>query len=178
MNNLKLGFILGLFLMVPSIAGAAMPFTGFYQTIDDKTNKPKSIVHLYEYTDGDDTELAARLLALYGEDGTISETLLNPVRVATEVEGNPKMAGIDIIWDMEWDADDNRYEDGDIMDPKNGKVYSSVIWQEEGEADKLRVRGKIGPFGRTQTWNVMQKSELPKQLQNIDSSNWTPVIRD
>ncbi len=178
MKNLKSLFATGLFVLLPMVANAVMPHVGFYQTIDDKTNKPKSIVYLYEYLDEDDVELAARLIALYGDDGKISETLSNPTRIATEVDGSPKMVGLDIIWEMEWDADDKEYEDGKIMDPKNGKIYSSVIWQENAEPTKLRVRGKIGPFGRTQTWNVMNVKDLPADLQNLDSSKWTPVIRD
>ncbi len=156
---------------------AALPLTGFYQTIDDETNKPKSIVALYEYMNGDDVELAGRIVALYdAETGKISETLNKPIRVADKVEGKPHMAGLDIIWNMEWDADDARYEDGKIMDPKKGSIYSSVIWLDEKDATKLQVRGKIGPFGRTQTWNVMQVKDLPSDIQKLDTKNWTPVV--
>lgn len=160
--------------LVPFSANAVTPFAGFYQTIDDETNLPKSIVALYEYADEDDVELAGRIVALYNADGTISETLSNPTRVADKVAGSPKMVGMDIVWNMEWDNDDSKYEDGKIMDPKSGKVYSSVIWQDSPEY--LNVRGKIGPFGRTQRWNVLNVSDLPSDLQNIDTSAWTPKI--
>jgi uncharacterized protein (DUF2147 family) len=160
---------------LPFVASAALPFVGTYQTIDDETNKPKSIVALYEYTDGDDNQLGGRIVALYGADGTISETISNPTRVADAVKGAPKMVGLDIIWDMEWDADDNRFEDGKIMDPKSGKIYSSLMWQDTPAI--LNVRGKIGPFGRTQRWNVISAGNLPTELQNIDTSTWTPVVR-
>ena len=160
---------------LPFVASAALPFVGTYQTIDDETNKPKSIVALYEYTNGDDNQLGGRIVALYGADGTISETISNPTRVADAVKGAPKMVGLDIIWDMEWDADDNRFEDGKIMDPKSGKIYSSLMWQDTPSV--LNVRGKIGPFGRTQKWNVMDAKNLPVELQNIDTSTWTPVVR-
>ena len=53
-------------------AFAEIPFIGLYQTIDDETNLPKSIVKLYEYKDGDDTVLAGRIVALYDEKGNIS----------------------------------------------------------------------------------------------------------
>lgn len=156
-------------------AFAAMPFVGTYQTIDDETNLPKSIVQLYEYKDGDDSVLAGRIIALYDEKGNVSETLSNPVKVADKVSGSPKYVGLDIIWEMEWDSEDSEYKDGKIMDPKKGSVYSSVIWQDD--KDKLRVRGKIGPFGRTQTWNVLSVSDLPADLQNVDTANWKPIIR-
>ena len=163
-----------LFSVLPLASYAVLPYTGVYQTIDDETNSPKSIVYLYEYMDGDDVELAGRIVALYGADGTIAETLSNPTRVADSVKGAPKMVGLDIIWNMEWEDDDNKYEDGKIMDPKSGKVYSSVIWQDTPDA--LQVRGKIGPFGRTQTWRVLDKTTLPTDLQNIDTTGWVPKI--
>lgn len=72
--NMKILFTM-MATMLPAMASAAMPFVGLYQTIDDETNTPKSIVAQYEYTDGDDTELAGRIVAMYGTDGTISETL-------------------------------------------------------------------------------------------------------
>ncbi len=171
--NIKLLSVLA-GILIPMTSNAAIPFTGFYQTIDDETQTPKSIVALYEYTDGDDTELAGRIIALYNTDGKISETLSNPTRTADNVPGTPKMVGMDIIWNMEWDSDDNEYEDGKIMDPKSGKVYSSVIWQKT--PNELNVRGKIGPFGRTQHWKVLQVSDLPSDLQKLDTTGWTPNI--
>lgn len=166
----------GGFVLCFSNAIASLPLVGIYQTIDDETNMPKSIVMLYEYKDGDDSELAGRIVALYDEKGNISETLANPVKLADKVKGSPKYVGLDIIWGMEWDADDEEYQDGKIMDPKKGKVYSSVIWKDN--KDKVRVRGKIGPFGRTQTWNVLTVSDLPAEIQTIDTTNWKPIIRD
>ena len=47
------------------------------------------------------------------------------------------------------------------------------MWQDTPAV--LNVRGKIGPFGRTQKWNTMEKSALPTDLQNIDTSTWKPV---
>ena len=161
-------------LILPIVANASIAHVGVYQTIDDETNTPKSIVALYEYADGDEAKLAGRIIALYNADGTIAETLSNPTRIADKVKGTPKMVGMDIIWDMEWDNDDSRFEDGKIMDPKSGKVYSSVVWQEI--SGKLNVRGKIGPFGRTQVWNTLDVSALPADLQGLDTTNWKPVV--
>ena len=165
------------FLIVPMAAHSVMPYIGLYQTIDDKTNMPKSVVALYEYIDDDDVNVGGRIVALYDTNGQISETISNPVRVADAVSGSPKYVGLDIIWDMEWESDDNEYEDGKIMDPKSGKVYSSIMWQDSGNKNVLNVRGKIGPFGRTQHWNVMDASKLPAELQNIDTTNWKPTKR-
>lgn len=166
-------FIFAIVGIVGAVSGAAaaLPRPGFYQTIDDKTNTPKSIVALYTYDNG---TLAGRIVALYNADGEISETIANPVKVAEKVDGKPHFAGLDIIWKM--NADGDEYRGGKIMDPQSGSVYSSVIWN--GDDGKLNVRGKIGPFGRTQHWNTIAADTLPAQLKNIDTSNWTPIIRD
>ena len=47
-----------------------------------------------------------------------------------------------IIDNIEW-------EEGEILDPKNGKVYSCKLWR---EGDELMVRGYVAFFFRTQTW--------------------------
>jgi uncharacterized protein (DUF2147 family) len=159
--------------MLPVVGNAAMPFVGTYQTIDDETNLPKSIVQIYEYQDDNNTEIAGRIIALYNEQGEISETLKNPTRIADKVDGAPNYVGLDIIWDMRFDTSDNEYSGGKIMDPKSGKVYSSVIWQEKD--GQLNVRGKIGPFGRTQHWFNIDNQKLPSELHNLDISTWTPV---
>jgi len=160
------------FMLFAGAAGAA-PLTGFFKTIDDKTNNPKSIVRLYECGD----MLCGRIVALYDAEGTkISETLNNPERVADKVTGSPKMAGMDIIWNMKWDERDKEYTGGKILDPKSGSVYSSVIWADKDDANLLRVRGKIGPFGRTQVWHVFPTAELPAELQKLDVTKWEVKI--
>jgi len=160
-------------------ANAAMPLVGFYRTIDDRTNAPRSIIRLYECREigDDDRALCGRIVALYNADtGEISETIKAPARVAERVRGRPKMVGLDVIWNMEWEDDKNRYEDGRIMDPQSGRVYSALIWRDGDDANLLRVRGRIGPVGRTQVWHRVQESDLPAQLQGLDVSGWEPVI--
>lgn len=164
--------LLFIFAVMFAPVAAMASLAGFYQTIDDHTNQPKSVVLLYEYADGDDTHLAGRIVALYGGDGKIAETVAAPAKVAANVRGAPKFSGLDIIWDMEWDDDDSQYEDGKIMDPQSGKVYSSVIWQDA--PGTLNVRGKIGPIGRTQHWRTLDAAAMPAELKNIDMSKWTP----
>ena len=87
--------VLGIFLC--TYAFAEIPFMGLYQTIDDETHLPKSIVRLYEYEDAGNSALAGRIVALYDEKGNISETIKNPVKLADKVSGSPKYVGLDII---------------------------------------------------------------------------------
>lgn len=154
----------------------ALPLTGFYKTIDDETKLPKSIVALYACPEIDDDdkerdELCGRIVALYDATGeSITETYNSRTKTADKLPGKPYMVGLDIIWGMEWD--DGKYEDGKILDPKNGKTYNAEIWEHEKDASLLNVRGKVGPFGRTQIWHVMQTSDLPLELRMLDTTTW------
>ncbi len=141
-------FIFGLF-AAPVMANSGI--LGLWKTVDDETNEVKSIVKVYEYSG----KVFGRILVTY-EDGRLKDTYVKPSHRAENVKGTPFIAGLDFIWDMEEKGD--KWKKGKIMDPMNGKVYSSEIWLEGGN---LIVRGKIGPIGRNQTWLPATVKDLP-----------------
>lgn len=106
--------------------------TGYWTTIDDETGKAKSVVQIYQYKG----KYYGRIVDLLEDKNA---------RAATP--GRPLIMGMHIIWDLEKDG--KTYEDGEILDPKNGKVYGCEVWR---EGKNLIVRGKIAFFGRNQTW--------------------------
>jgi len=127
----KLTFLFSFMLAVTS-AQANDGVVGYWTTIDDETQEPKSIVRVYEYNE-----------KVYGR---VVKVLKNPTAKA-KLPGEPLIEGLDIIWDMV--ADGARYEDGEILDPKTGKVYDCMMWR---DGDNLIVRGKVAFLGRNQTW--------------------------
>ena len=164
-------FILSVFF----IDGAnALLLIGFYKAIDDYTNNAKAIVRLYECED----MLCGRIVALFDTDGvTIAETISDPVRVAEILDNKPHLDGLDVIWNMTWDADRERFSGGRIKNPETGRMYRGIIWRDPGDENLLRVRGMVGPFGRTQVWHVIPHDNLPPDLQVLDASYCVPVIR-
>ena len=57
-----------------------------------------------------------------------------------------------LIWGFKKTSDTNTFEDGQIYNGENGKIYSANIsLQSDG---KLRLRGYVGSpmFGETQLW--------------------------
>lgn len=58
-----------------------------------------------------------------------------------------KLMGVNILSGLE--AKKDKWENGRIYNPKNGKDYKCNIWL---EGDKLKVRGYIGFLYETQTW--------------------------
>ncbi|NQU63714.1 MAG: DUF2147 domain-containing protein [SAR324 cluster bacterium] len=65
-----------------------------------------------------------------------------------------KLVGLDMIYDFVYDAEDNRWTDGFIYNPEDGKTYDCRMWLEE--ANILSVKGTVGPkwmgIGKTVTW--------------------------
>ena len=65
-----------------------------------------------------------------------------------------KLLGLDMVFGFTFDADDDRWEDGFIYNPNDGKTYDCRMWLEG--ADVLQVKGTVGPkwmgIGKTTTW--------------------------
>lgn len=66
---------------------------------------------------------------------------------------NPTL-GLINLHGFHFDEGDKEWNGGHIYDPKNGKDYSCKMWFEDGDLNKLHVRGYIGisMIGRTDTW--------------------------
>jgi uncharacterized protein (DUF2147 family) len=114
---------------------------GIWKTVDDKTGKVKSEVQLYEQSG----KLFGKIIAL--ADPTDDQ---GKPRTCTECKGADKdkpIVGLIIVKDLSLSKD--RYKGGTILDPEDGKVYKAELWMEGG---KLKVRGYLSVFHKTQTW--------------------------
>lgn len=143
MHKIKLSLTFLLFLLISGIQ--AQSVTGKWKSIDDETKKAKSIVEIYEK----DGKLYGKIIELFREPGE------NPDPICDECDEdddryNQKVIGMEIIRNME--NDDDEWEDGTILDPKDGKVYECKLWVDEDDPNILNVRGYIAFFFRTQVW--------------------------
>lgn len=133
-----------LILLVLSISPAlSQSIVGSWKTIDDESGKPRSIVEIYEK----EGKYFGKIVKLFREPGE------DPDPICEECEDhrkNKKIIGMEIISDMKFNKKDNQYHKGEIMDPENGNIYDCKLWiDDEG---KLKVRGYLLFFYRTQTW--------------------------
>jgi len=135
---MKLSLIISLGIISTSLN--AQSIFGKWKTIDDNTGKVRSIVEIIRQ----DGKAYGRILKLYPEPGEDQDPICEE---CTDSRKNKKVIGMTIITDMV--KDDNEWEDGQILDPENGKVYDCKLWVEKGQ---LKVRGYIAFFFRTQTW--------------------------
>lgn len=131
-------FFLGLF----QIAFAQDTILGKWKTIDDESNKPRSVVEIYEK----DGKFFGKVVDMFLEphedpDPVCDECDEDDSRYMQKVKGMEILKGAV--------KDDDQYVDGRILDPENGKVYNCKLWIEDGN---LKLRGYIAFFYRTQTW--------------------------
>ena len=134
-----------LFILSISLSAQHEEITGLWKTIDDEIpGRVKSVVKIY-IKDGKLYGDVVKLFRLPEEDQ-------DPVCDKCDDDDprkDQKVLGMTIITEMVLDEDDNEWEDGEILDPKKGKVYDCKLWVEN---DKLQVRGYVLFFHRTQEW--------------------------
>ena len=116
---------------------------GLWKTIDDATNKPRSLVRI--------SDKNGELIATIEKGLMPSDT---PDDVCDQCEGARKgkpLIGMVIMDGLK--AKGNAYDGGHILDPDNGKTYQCKI-KLDASGNKLEVRGFIGVslIGRSQIW--------------------------
>lgn len=127
-------------LSIISLSLNAQDIFGKWKTIDDNTGKARSIVEITQK----DGKAYGKILKLFREPGEDLDPICDE---CSDYRKDKKVIGMTIITDME--PDGNEWEDGEILDLENGKVYDCKLWVEDG---KLKVRGYVAFFFRTQTW--------------------------
>ena len=106
-----------------------------------------------------------------GLSGKVAGSLSNDPDRATTDENNPQaelrnrdLVGLELFSGFVFDGDD-RWINGTIYDPDNGKTYGCVITIVD--ENMLKVRGYIGfsLFGRTEVWTRRPIAELAAPIQ-------------
>lgn len=137
----KIVLALGL-LSTAVLANAADPLNGTtWKTIDDSTKQAKAIVKFTEQ-----------------KNGTLSATIQSVLTPGEEnscakCDGpyhNKSLKGVTIVHGLQ-NVGGTSYDNGTILDPKNGKTYKLKA---DLAGSQLKLRGYIGiaALGRNQTW--------------------------
>jgi uncharacterized protein (DUF2147 family) len=125
---------------------------GLWEQVDEKSGKPESWFRIVE-KNGVYEGTIVKIFPKPGDD---------PNFVCDKCEGDEKgkpVLGLALIKGMQRKGLD--YENGTIMDPRDGSVYHAVM-KVIDDGRKLEVRGYLGLviFGRTQTWNRLPDNAL------------------
>ncbi len=116
---------------------------GQWHTLDEKTGELKSMVVIFEHQG-----------AIKGRVEKVLRKGADPAAKCDKCSDDRKnqpVVGLEIIRGAKKASGKNVWEDGEILDPENGKTYALRLTPIENGA-KLEVRGSFGPTGRTQTW--------------------------
>ena len=133
--------VIMLFLGAVTLSSAQGKFKGVWQSVDDEDGKPKSHLEIFE----EKGELKVKVIKLLPSAKT---------KICTECTGalkNKPIEGMLLVNGMK-KINDKEYDDGEILNPKNGKIYSCSMTMMDD--NKIKVRGYIGfsLIGKTQYW--------------------------
>lgn len=130
------------FLSMPSMADSSSNYLGVWQTIDDKTKNPRSLIRVSIQNQ----MLLAHIIKVFPNDD--KDGSKEPIcdKCTGELK-NRKVVGLNILSGMRFNG--KEWTQGQILDPGDGKKYDAKIWLDN---NVLFVRGYIGFFYRTQEW--------------------------
>jgi uncharacterized protein (DUF2147 family) len=130
---------------------------GFWRAVDDRTNKPRGIIRIYE------------------ENGIFSgriEMSFNPEELTARCDKcsgerkNAPVIGLVIMRGITKHGAE--YAGGEILDPETGSIYRCRFTL-SSEGAKLFLRGYLGipVLGRTQTWTRVETEATAEKRQKI-----------
>lgn len=135
--------LMAIFCVLMSASVFAQSPVGTWKTVDDETGKERSIVEVWQGTDG----------KLYAKVQQIVTKLPgdHPQNLCVACEGDLHMKsiiGMTIVSGLS--LKDGFWQGGTILDPKKGAFYKCAMWLDKGN---LMVRGTHwSGIYRTQTW--------------------------
>lgn len=159
-------FILS-FLLLFCCSLMARDIGGFWLTMDEKTNKPSSIVAIYPYQG----QYYGRIIGSFNDKGEIDDSIYAPKGRATGLPGKPYYSGFDFVYHATYEGG-GRFA-GYVMDPRDGKIYNAELWR---KGTDLIMRGELFMFGSSRVWPPCPDNLFNDKFKKPDLSTFVPVI--
>ncbi len=142
-NRLSLILIIFFLATVFPFNSVAQDVVGIWKTIDDKTGRAKSYVRI-DVKNNKLFGVIEKVISVPGEDtDPVCENCKGSLH-GQKVLGMMIINGLVKNQSGEWEGKKG------ILDPESGNVYDCKLWLEN--PNRLNVRGYVGFFFRTQTW--------------------------
>jgi uncharacterized protein (DUF2147 family) len=128
---------------------------GLWEQVDESSGKAESWFRITERNG----VYEGKIVKIFFKPGEDENWVCDKCQGAER--GQPVL-GLTLIKGMRRNGD--AYEDGTIMDPRDGSVYRALM-RLSPDGRKLEVRGYLGIslFGRSQTWNRLPDNALGPQ---------------
>lgn len=140
-------FLLAIPLVILSNLVFADEITGIWQQIDDRSGTPKAIIQIRKEANSSYTGKVIKLTPRAGY--TPRQTCKSCPAPYT----NKPILGLDVIKGLIESKRSNHYDDGKIIDPLSGKLYSvRAKLNQSGKRLTLRAFVGVSSLGRSQTW--------------------------
>ncbi|WP_262420341.1 DUF2147 domain-containing protein [Flagellimonas meishanensis] len=120
---------------------------GKWKTIDDRTGIEKAIVEVY--TENGMLQARIEKILEVGKEDAVC------IKCEGELKDRP-IVGMQIMSNFEKN-DDGEYRGDRLFDPEHAKTYRGKVWLDPGNTNKLKVRGYLAFFYRTQTWHRVKQ---------------------
>ena len=134
-------FILG-FLILGNQVITAQSVIGKWRTVDDETGETKAIVEIFQ----EEGKIFGKVVEILNNDRKNAR--------CTKCDGKLKdqpILGLPIIDGFSED-EEGFYKGKKLTDPVKGLTVKGKVWLDPEDSDRLKVRGYIAFFYRTQTW--------------------------
>ena len=159
----KITVFLAVFAFVSGFCFGADPAEGFWLSVDEKSGKATGGWEIY-VSGG---KLFGRVLSLaekpQDQIATNAKESYEGFPVAGKVN-EMKVVGTTWIFNLSLEKQPGSWSGGYVVDPTDGKMYRCEITfhPQNGKkylSDTLEMRGKVGPFGRSQYWQKCSREE-------------------
>jgi uncharacterized protein (DUF2147 family) len=151
-NLIGSGVVLGVLIGALPLPAAEPTAVGLWEQVDEKSGQAESWFKISERNG----VYVGNIVKMFPKPGDDENWVCD--KCEGDERGKPVL-GLALIKNMQRNG--LSYENGTIMDPRDGKVYRALM-RLSPDGQKLEVRGYLGIslFGRSQVWNRLPDNAL------------------